>query len=122
MIKVQLGLSRQTDLIHTHFPRKVCTVEFGVVLAGLHRFVWQFPLLSKEEVRNAFHNKEKQRIAVAQNEKAAKLKSCQLLSNVKTRLWLKKVELWQLMWMQQSESSMEDRKHAQWFQQDGKIR
>lgn len=40
MIKVHLGLSRQTDVLHTHFPRKVSTVEFSIVLAGLHRFVW----------------------------------------------------------------------------------
>lgn len=44
--------------VYTHFPRKICTVEFGVVLAGLHRFVWKFPLLPNEEVRNAFHDKE----------------------------------------------------------------
>lgn len=30
----------------THFPLKVSTVEFGVILSCLHRFVWKFPLLA----------------------------------------------------------------------------
>lgn len=43
---------------YTHFPRKVCTVEFGVVFFSLHWLVWKFPLLPNEEVRDAFHDKE----------------------------------------------------------------
>lgn len=30
----------------THFSRKVCAVEFGVIFSSLHRFVWKFPLLA----------------------------------------------------------------------------
>lgn len=53
--------SFQADCSDTHFPRKVCTVEFGVVLSSLHWYVWKFPLLPNEEVREAFHDKEHQR-------------------------------------------------------------
>lgn len=42
-----VGLFQTTRAAHTHFPHKVCTVEFAVVLFGLHRLVWKFPLLPK---------------------------------------------------------------------------
>lgn len=40
------GESKKIHFFSTHFSRKVCTVEFGVILSSLHRFVWKFPLLA----------------------------------------------------------------------------
>lgn len=44
--------------LYTHFPRKVCTVEFGVILSSLHRSVGKFPFLPKEGRRDAFEDKK----------------------------------------------------------------
>lgn len=38
--------AKKIHFFSTHFSRKVCTVEFGVILSSLHRFVWKFPLLA----------------------------------------------------------------------------
>lgn len=47
--------SFQADcFVFTHFPRKLCTVEFGVVLLGLHRFVRKFPFLTKQGSETSF--------------------------------------------------------------------
>lgn len=43
--------------VYTHFPRKVCTVEFGIILSSLYRSVWKFPFLPKEGRRDAFEDK-----------------------------------------------------------------
>lgn len=44
--------------VYTHFPRKVCTVEFGVILSRLYRSVWKFPFLPKEGRGDAFWGQE----------------------------------------------------------------
>lgn len=52
---VAFNLNIYTDLlVYTHFPRKVCTVEFGIILSSLYRSVWKFPFLPKEGRWDAF--------------------------------------------------------------------
>lgn len=62
-----------TDLfVYTHFPRKVCTVEFGVILSSLYWSFWNFPFLPKEGRRDAFED-ERRRTLLSYRDKGRQL-------------------------------------------------